>query len=165
MSLIEDVSVTIDELHHVIIPSGVARAGMPILNAVKECLQHNLPGIPFCDDSGMIVGRVSIKNLLIQNCIPADVRKHADLLSDHAQQDLSGAQHKIKQLMETPVDAYVIAPIPSVSPSSPVFKALGIIDKYNSSYIFVEQNGRYLGTMTLTHIVKTMLDIYRGEHA
>ena len=54
----------------VMIPTLVARSGMSVREFFEECSRVSSPGLPYCDDSGSICGRVTLKNILMRSCLP-----------------------------------------------------------------------------------------------
>ena len=65
---------------------------------------------------------------------------------------------KALEVMATPVENYLLEKIPTVSPSSTVVKALALMEVYNSSYIFLIEDGQYKGVVTRMIIAKRMLE-------
>jgi CBS domain-containing protein len=141
------------QLKDIIIPSKVARPGMSVKEAFCESIARKLPGIPFCDASGEMTGRISVKHVLSAQCIPRDMRRHADLLEDNIA-DMDISPQRLRALLEQPVDKFVLPNIPTISSHASPIKALALIEQYNTSYVFVVDDGRYLGAITLLGIVE-----------
>jgi len=144
------------KLKDIIIPSKVARPGMLVRDAFGECIARKLPGIPYCDAAGQIKGRISLKHVLSRHCIPQDVSQHADLLEDRLE-DMDISHDRLRALLSQPVDRLVLPNIPMISSDASPIKALALIEQFNTSYIFVVDNGRYQGAITLLGIVDEAL--------
>lgn len=158
---IDDSSVA-SQLPHVCAINGLvteckmAYPGMPVREALNECVALNVPGIPFCDKEQNISGRISVKHILASRCVPADVRKHAHLLGDYLEH-LEISAVKVRDLVNEPVDRFVIPNIPFIASNSPIVKALALIEQFESSYIFVVDDGAYKGTVTLINLANYFL--------
>lgn len=149
------------QLTEVMIPTGVARAGMSVVEVFRECVSHNVPGIPFCDGDGRVIGRVSIRHTLKMTCIPEYVVKGAHMLGD-AIEGVTIADEKIRTVLELPVDGFVLAETCSISPASPIVKALSLMEHFNTGYIFLLDNGSYRGIVTRMGIARLMLRNLEG---
>lgn len=143
-------------LRDIAITSTVAHSGMRVSEALRACVAANVPGLPFCDAAGRILGRVSIRHILKQGCIPDYLVKTAHLLMDKGQPiPLAGIVH----LMQKTVDEFVLANINTVGPDSPGLNALAIMESYGTEYIFVAENGHYLGTLTRMGLAQQLLEL------
>lgn len=142
----------------IIVPTGVARAGMTVRAVFEECVKHNVPGIPYCDHDGQVIGRVSIRHTLKQTCIPRYMVNAAHLLGDSLMH-LSIPEVLAREILDMPVDPFLLENIASVTPESPVVKALAIMEQYNSGYIFLIDRGVYKGIVTRMGIAALMLQI------
>jgi CBS domain-containing protein len=141
------------KLTDIIIPSKVARPGMRVADAFAECIARTLPGIPYQDAAGRITGRISVKHVLARHCLPEDVWRHADLLEDR-QEDMEISPQRLRSLLDMPVDGLVIANIPTIGSDASPIKALALIEQYNTSYIFVVDDGHYVGAITLLGLIE-----------
>ena len=120
----------------IIVPTRVAHPGMTVAEVFEECVARNVPGIPYCDSTGRMIGRVSIRHTLKLTCIPEYLVKGAHLLKDAIEQ-LNLQDDKIRSILHLPVELYVLGNIATVSSNSPIVKALSIMEHYNSGYIFL----------------------------
>ena len=107
----------------IIVPTGVAKARMPVRAVFEECVRRNVPGIPFVDDEGQVSGRVSIRHTLKQTCIPKYMVKAAHLLGDSLLH-VSIPEVLAREVLDMQVDPFVLENIASVTSESPVVKAL-----------------------------------------
>lgn len=140
----------------IIVPTRVVRPGMTIEEAFEECAARNVPGLPYCDAQGQVVGRVSIRNTLKLTCIPKYMVKAAHLLGDQLEH-VRIPELQARQVLEMPVEPFVMENIATVTSESPVVKALAIMEQYNSGYIFLIDDGVYKGIVTRMGIAALML--------
>jgi len=72
---------------------------------------------------------------------------------------------KAKQLMNNPVDPYILEPHISLTSDSPAVKALALMEQNDTSYIFVVDEGRYKGVITIQGLARmlTQLDEQPGD--
>lgn len=145
----------------IIVPTRVARPGMTVADIFEECVIRNVPGIPYCDSDGRMVGRVSIRHTLKLTCIPEYVVKGAHLLKDAVEQ-LNLQDDKIRAVLSLPVEFYVLRDTPTVSSASPIVKALSIMERYNSGYVFLMDDGEYKGIVTRMGIARLLLEKRQG---
>ncbi len=139
----------------VMIPTGVARSGMTVREFFEECSRVGAPGLPFCDASGAIRGRVTLKNILMLSCLPDFMVELAMVLGEqlsHMQDMATETTH----LLDGSVDTYVQEPHISLTSDSPAVKALAMMGKSDTSYIFVVDQGKYLGVVTIQSLAGTL---------
>lgn len=143
-----------------IVQTGIARPGMTVRACFRLCVEADVPGIPFMDEEGRITGRFSIRNTLKESCIPDYVVAHAELLGDHVG-CLAIPEDHARRVLETAVDPFIMEldTVATVSPESPVVKALAIMEKFDTSYIFVVDGDQYLGVVTVVAIARRMLEL------
>lgn len=147
----------IARLLDIAVNTGTAKAGMNIGQVFKECVNHNVPGIPYCDEEGRVVGRVSIRHTLKVSCIPKYVVKAAHLLGDELE-NISIPRELADKVLNMPVESFVLENIATITSSSPILKALAIMEKFNTGYIFLIDDGKYRGIVTRMGIAKLMLE-------
>lgn len=140
----------------IIVRTGVAKAGMTIGQVFKECVSHNVPGIPYCDENGRVAGRISIRHTLKISATPGYMVGVAHLLGDNIHH-LSTSKIEVKKLMDMPAEKFVLGNIAAVTSASPIVKALAIMEKFNTGYIFLIDSGIYKGIVTRMGIAKLML--------
>jgi len=144
------------KLEHISIATGVMRKGMTLRDFFEECVRCNVPGLPYGDDQDRIVGRISIRDVYKYMAIPDHLIKVAHLLGDQTDQ-LDLPEMKVSETLNLPVETFLLENIPSVSPRSSVVKALAIMEMYNTSYIFLIEDGEYRGLVTRMVIAHRML--------
>jgi hypothetical protein len=140
----------------IIVPTGVARAGMTIGEVFEECVARNVPGLPYCDEDGQVIAQVSIRHTLKNTCIPKYMVKAAHLLGDKLDH-VNRLEVLAREILEMPVEPFLLENIATVTLGSPVVKALAIMEQYNSGYIFLIEEGVYQGIVTRLGIAALML--------
>jgi hypothetical protein len=144
------------QLTDVLIPTAVARDGMTVRQVFTECLERNVPGIPFCGPGEDVRGRVSIRHTLKLVGLPEFMVKGARLLGDRLDA-LGFTDERLYQVLDLPVAPLVLTNVVHLSPASPVVKALLVMEHFNSSYLFVMDGPRYLGVVTRMGIARLLL--------
>lgn len=139
--------------------TGFMRHGMTLRDFFQETVRCNVPGLPYVDEHDQIIGRISIRDVYKRIAVPDNILRIADAMGDGDQMsNLDMPEMKALEVMATPVENYLLEKIPTVSPSSTVVKALALMEVYNSSYIFLIEDGQYKGVVTRMIIAKRMLE-------
>ncbi|MEN8176596.1 MAG: CBS domain-containing protein [Pseudomonadota bacterium] len=138
-----------------IIATRVVRSGMLVREVFAECGRTHVQALPFVDESGRITGRLTLKNIMRFACLPEYMVETASLLGGFLS-CVDNAQEKIKQVLGHPVDGYVREPNVTITSEEPSIKALAVMEKNDTSYIFVVDDGRYRGIVTIQGIAETM---------
>jgi CBS domain-containing protein len=142
-------------LQEILIPTRMARPGMQVIDVFKECVAKGVHGIPFCDHNDKITGRISIRHVFREVCVPQDVVSGAHMLGDQiGHLDLPDIEKC--QILGLPVERFVLDNIPSLTPNSPAVKAIAIMEKYGSSYLFVIDD-EYRGVVTRFGITSLLI--------
>ena len=144
------------KLEHLSIATGTMRKGMTLRDFFEECVRCNVPGLPYVDEGDRVVGRVSIRDVYKHMAIPDHLVKVAYVLGDQTD-SLDMTELKVAEMLALPVEAFLLENIPSVSPRSSIVKALAIMEMFNTSYIFLLENGEYNGLVTRMVIAHRML--------
>jgi CBS domain-containing protein len=145
-------------VEQVLIATTVAKAGMTVRELFEECTRANTPGLPFCDASGQIIGRVTLKNTLKHGCLPEYLVEMAQVLGEQIS-NLQDIEAEAEQLLSNPVDQYQQEPHLSITSASSAVKALAMMEREDTSYIFVVDEGKYKGVVTI-HGFASMLARY-----
>ena len=140
----------------IVVPTGTARAGMTVGDVFAECVAVNVPGIPFVDENGRVIGRVSIRHTLKMTCIPEFMVKGAHLLGD-AIDHLALKDDEIRYLLDLPAERFMLEDVAHLSTSSPIVKALSVMEHYNTGYIFLCDDDQYKGMVTRMGIARLLL--------
>ena len=144
----------------------VMRKGMSIRHFFEEAVRSNVPGLPFLDEHDRIVGRISVRDVFKHIAVPSSYLRLVDAIGDQTDR-LDMSEQRILDSLALPVETYLLENIPSVSPASSLVKALAIMEAYNTHYIFLIEDGKYMGLVTRMVIASRLLDwleeIDRGE--
>lgn len=140
-----------------IIETPVARPGMRIGEALRICVEHGVPGIPFVAESGLIAGRFSVRNAFLLSSIPSDMIKGAHLIGHQALSLEHPCEH-YAAVFQHAVDPTIIEDIAMLASNSQITKAMALMEKFNSSYLFVIDDGRYVGTVTRLGLTRVLLE-------
>ena len=144
------------EISSLIIPTAVARPGMTVAEVLRECVRTDVPGIPYRDAEGNIVGKASIRHILKEKCIPDFMVKHSHLLGDELGQ-LHIQQDHAREILALPIDPFVLPHMAVAGPKNPIAKVLAIMEDVNTTYLFVIDDGEYLGIVTIMGIARAIL--------
>ncbi len=144
------------KIKHISTPTKIARPGMRVREAVTECVERDVPGLPFIDSEGNLSGRFSVRHLFLLCCIPQDILQGAHLLGDDIE-DLDFPHIKSDELMEKTVDEFILSDVIRLSPNFQAIKALAIMEQYNTEYLFVTEDDAYQGVVTRLSIAKAIV--------
>lgn len=145
-----------------LVPTPVARPGMPVGDALRICVECGVPGIPFVDDKGKIAGRFSVRNVYLLSSLPPDMVKGAHLIGhdafhlDHPCEHYASVFHAL-------VDQTILKDVAQLSSNAQIIKAMALMEKFNSSYLFVIDDGDYRGVVTRLGLTRVLLDM-QTEH-
>jgi CBS domain-containing protein len=142
-------------LEQLLVPTRVAKAGMTVREVFRECSQANTPGLPFCDDNGLITGRVTLKNIFKGYCLPEYLVEMARVLGEQVS-NVQDMEASANQLLNNPVDLYLQEPHLSLTSASSVIKALAMMEQSDTGYIFVVDEGRYKGVVTMQSLARML---------
>jgi CBS domain-containing protein len=152
------------KLERLAVITGFMRHGMTVHDFFEEAVRCNVPGLPFVDGQDRIIGRISIRDVYKRIAVPDSFLRVADAMGDHTDV-LDMPEIKVREVMATPVDKFVLENIPSVSPRSSGVKALSIMELHNTSYIFLIEDGKYEGVVTRMVIARRMLECFKEMEA
>ncbi len=145
-------------LEEILIPTEVAHAGMSFGDALAECVKQNVPGIPFVDGEGKIVGRFSLRHAFRLTCVPRDYIQGAHLLGDDLDY-MDMAEEKAEMILPQPVEGYVLEDAIQLNPGAQVMKALAIMEQFNTGYLFLTDGDEYKGVITRVGIARLVLNL------
>ncbi|MGB7930875.1 MAG: CBS domain-containing protein [Gammaproteobacteria bacterium] len=147
------------ELKNVMTPTGVARPGMTVREGFRESLQCAVPGIPYVDESGKVVGRFSIRETLRRACIPDVMVRYADLLGDTPGCLVVSAEHAPK-LLDLPLLPFVKYEVARITPNCALATAVALMERHTTNYLFViDHRDHYVGVVTVWAIAGRMLEL------
>jgi predicted transcriptional regulator len=144
------------KLDDLIVPTAVATPGMTVEALFRECAAKQVPGIPFREASGRIVGKASIRHVLKVTCIPDYMVKHAALLGNSLD-SLTIPAEKARSILALDVDAFVLADMAVIGPTAPVAKALAVMERHDTTYLFVIDGDDYYGCISNMGIAEAVI--------
>jgi len=123
-----------------------------------ECVRADVPGLPFRAANGEFQGKASIRHVLKEVCIPQAMIEHARLLGDDIKA-LRFPRIRKQWLLEQTIDDYILSDAATVTPASPLAKALAIMESHDTTYLFViDANNKYHGTLSIVSLARRLLD-------
>ncbi len=133
-------------------------SGMQVRDVFRHCLHTRVQALPFCDEEDRITGRVTLKYIINQSILPEYMAELAHLLGPRMTsfEDLEG---QLAEVFARPVEPYVQEPHASIPRRTPLMKALAVMEHHDTSYLFVVEDRRYQGTLTITGIATWMLKL------
>jgi CBS domain-containing protein len=141
-----------------VIQTGIVSPGMLVRDVFAECGRLHVQALPFVDAQGRIAGRVTLKNIMKFACLPEHMVELAPLLGSFLS-CVDNAEQKVHEVLCSPVDAYVRQASLFIQPEAPAIKALAIMEKNDTSYLFVVENGQYRGLITIQGIAEKMSEL------
>ncbi len=147
----------LDKLAH---PTQVMRFGDKVRDFFERCTECGVPGLPFVDGSGRVVGRVSMRHIFRERCIPRYILDSAHLLGDDIHEVNIPSQSAF-ELLEQPVEGFVLKQYAHATPNSPIIKGLAIMEKLSTNYIFIMEGEEYQGIVTRRDIARRMVEATR----
>lgn len=151
-------------LEPVTVNTQVARAGMTVRQVIEECTRVGTPGLPFCNDHGLVTGRVTLKYILKRHCLPEYLVEMAKVLGEQIS-NVQDMEILAKQLLDNRIDPYIQKPHASLTSASSAIKALALMEKFDTGYLFVIDEGQYTGVVTLQNLSKTILHYDRSPRS
>ena len=145
------------QLLDLVVPTAVATPGMRVAEVFRECIDRQVPGIPFRGPNGRITGKASIRHILKLNCIPDFMVTHAALLGDQLD-ELAIPPEKARYVINLPIDDFVIPDPAVIGSHAPVAKALAVMERNNTTYLFVIDGDDYRGTISIMGIAAAALE-------
>ncbi len=135
----------------------IMRAGMSLRHFFEEAVRCNVPGMPFVDENDHIIGRISVRDVFKRIAVPSSYLRLADAMGDQTNR-LDMSERRILESLAQPVENYLLENVPCVSPASSLIKALAIMEAYNTHYIFLIEDEKYMGVVTRMVIAQRLLD-------
>jgi len=140
------------------VPTAIAVPGMTVRELFAECVQADVPGLPFQAASGEFVGKASIRHVLRKVCIPHAMIEHARLLGDSIEA-LRFPEIREQWLLDLTIDDYVLSDFAAITPASSLAKALALMESHDTSYLFViDAKHHYHGTLSIVSLARRLLD-------
>ena len=140
-----------------IVETPVARPGMRVDEALRICVDKGVPGIPYVDSSGKIRGRFSVRHTFLLFSIPKDLIKGAHLIG-HDALHIDPPKDHYAEVFRQPIDNQILDDAACLSSSAQITKAMALMEKFNSSYLFVIDDGHYRGVVTRLGLTRVLLE-------
>lgn len=150
----EGPTVKLDDL---IVPTAVATPGMSVEALFRECAARQMPGLPFRDGGGRLIGKASIRHVLKMTCIPDYMVKHAALFGDNVA-SLSIPTEKARAVLGLTVDRFVLSDMAVINTGASVSKALAVMERHDTTYLFVIDGDDYKGCISIMGIAGCLVD-------
>jgi hypothetical protein len=149
------------KLTEFIIPTAMAKPGMLVGELFRECIARQVPGIPFQNATGSIIGKASMRNVLKLTCIPEYMIKHAALLGDRIE-GLAIPKEKALEVFSLEVDPFVLSDMAVISRGTSMTKALAVMEQHDTTYLFVIDDEGYHGCLSIMGIGDAILRAVAG---
>jgi len=148
------------KVENLTVSSKVMHHGLTVLDFLEEATQRRVPGLPFADEQGRIIGRISVRDVYKSVAVPDNLINFAGAIGDLTDQlDLTDEQ--ISKLMASPVEDFLLEKMPKVTPHSSAVKALAIMEAHNSNYVFCFDESEYKGIVTRLDLTRKMLKCFK----
>jgi CBS-domain-containing membrane protein len=143
------------DVKSVMIETDVAHSGMLVRELFQACGRGQVQALPYVDESGRLTGRVTLKNVLRRSCLPEYVVELAPMLNPQMS-CVDHAEDKARAMLCCPIEPFVQQAHETISSDAPLIKALALMEKHDTSYIFVVDDKIYRGTVTIQGIAASM---------
>ena len=145
-----------------LIVTRVAQPGMLVRDVFRECLSARVQSLPFQDEAGRITGRVTLKYIANRSIVPEYVAQFALVVGDRLS-TFEDMERRLPEVFGHPVEDYVQEPHASIPSDTQLMKALAIMEHYDTSYLFVIDEGAYRGTITIQGVAAWMARFDQGD--
>jgi predicted transcriptional regulator len=144
------------KLKTITVHTSVAKAGMTVREVFEECTRANTPGLPVCDDHGQVTGRITLKHILKRFCLPDYLVEMAPILGEQISH-VQNIESLAEQLLDNRIEPFIQQPHASTTSASSTVKALALMEKNDTGYLFVIDEGSYQGVVTLQSLCKAIM--------
>jgi CBS domain-containing protein len=145
------------KLKTITIQTRVVKVGMTVREVFEECTRANTPGLPVCDDHDRVTGRVTLKHILKRFCLPDYLVEMAPILGEQISH-VQDIESLAEQLLDSRIEPFIQIPHTSTTSASSAVKALALMEKNDSSYLFIIDEGRYQGVVTIQNLSEIILN-------
>ena len=146
------------KIENVLIPTAVATPDMLIRDVFSECVRAQVPAIPYRDENGELVGRVSLMDTLRKSCIPEFMVEMADVLGDQMS-CVEDAEKKAREVLCHKAEEIILPDFHSLPGVTSMIKTLAVMEKHNTNYVFIIDDGVYKGVVTILTIARRMVEL------
>ena len=135
---------------------------MLVRDVFRECLSARVQSLPYRDRAGRITGRVTLKHIANRSIVPEYVAELALVVGDRLS-TFDQMERRLPEVFSHRVEDYVQEPHASIPSATQLMKALAIMEHYDTSYLFVIDDGAYRGTITIQGIAAWMVSFDQGD--
>jgi CBS-domain-containing membrane protein len=143
------------DVRSVMIETATAHSGMLVHEFFQACGHAQVQALPYLNEAGRVIGRVTLKNVLRLSCLPQHVVDLAPMLNPRMS-CVDSAEDKAREILCCPIEPFVQGMHETIPSDAPLIKALALMEKHDTSYIFVVDNQLYRGTVTIQGIAASM---------
>jgi predicted transcriptional regulator len=105
-----------------------------------------------------MTGRIGLRDTMKRSCLPEYMIEMAHVLSNQLS-CTDNSEQKAHEVLCHTVDDYVQPDLMSLTSSSTVIKTLAIMVKYDTTYVFIVDDGVYKGVVTTLAIAQRMIEL------
>jgi hypothetical protein len=145
----------------ILIRTSIVRPGMHVNDVFRECGRAQVQSLPYADAEGRLAGRLTLKNILRVSCLPEYMVQLAPVLGAQLS-CVENAESKAHEVLGNPVEPYVQPLPPPIASTAPLIKALAMMQRHDTSYLFVVDDGVYRGILTIQAIASKMSELEIG---
>ena len=145
-----------------LIVTRAAQPGMLVRDVFRECLSSRVQSLPYRDEAGRISGRVTLKCIANRSIVPEYLAQLALVVGDRLS-TFEEMERRLPEVFGHRVEDYVQEPHASIPSDTQLMKALAIMEHYDTSYLFVIDDGAYRGTITIQGIAAWMARFDRAD--
>lgn len=145
-------------IRSVLLQTPVIQHDRLVRDVFLECGRCHVQALPYGDANGRIYGRVTIKHILLASCLPSYLVEMAPILGESLS-CLDNVEEKIKLVLCKTVEPFVQELPMTINSEASLIKALAIMEKHDTSYIFVVDEGIYQGVITIQGIAAKMSEL------
>ena len=139
-----------------------AQPGMLVRDVFRECLSSRVQSLPYRDEAGRIAGRVTLKYIANRSIVPEYLAQLALVVGDRLS-TFDEMERRLPEVFGHRVEDYVQEPHASIPSDTQLMKALALMEHYDTSYLFVIDDGVYRGTITIQGIAAWMAGFDRAD--
>jgi CBS domain containing-hemolysin-like protein len=132
--------------------------GMLVRDVFLECGHSQVQALPYGDATGRIHGRVTIKHILLLSCLPEYMIEMAPVLGN-VMSSLENVEDKAREMLCKPIEPFIQELPKTINSEASLIKALAIMQKHDTSYIFVVDEGLYQGVITIQNLAARMSEL------
>jgi len=143
------------DIKNVLIPTMVIRPEMCVRDVFTECGERGVHALPYYNKKGKLSGTLTLKNIMKVSCLPDYMVELSSLLGNQMS-CVENAEEKALEVICSPVEVYVRKIKQTISSTEPLIKALAMMVKNKTSYVFVVDDCEYKGQLTIQSIARAM---------